>query len=554
MDVLRALEKAALNIRPREVDEISRQETWEIGRNADLLRFASDPGPTLPVMDVETFVRISRDACRVDSMMSTLRTLLDTGSGLQEVFNECLKPVITKLSRGITSTPDELLVLIFNLVGRRDGTKQAVRLSHVSRKFRSIALGEKRLWTTLHSRASKDELEALISRSGQVVDLHVVIHIIAEVTFNLQAFMDICFPTAPRWKSLAVIEVSQFEYGDQRAASVLKTMNRCYDLHLPRLHELQIERYPAFNGDTSISEILFKPTWYSPNLRVLRCNDYTGMPSPSTSFSSLSLFSYVLYADYTDYAIQLRHMFSFLASTPAVTDLELQMDNIGYIENVDQLELAEFICPSVISFGFHLPLYIIGTLSNNFIGMFLRTFRTPNLEQMSVSIDFRAEEFMAHDLEEDRSTELLAELVHALLPDPIAHQRLTSLAFKLSCKMPGACPNNIMTERYSSLRTLPRTFTIPLDKIPNVASLTLTTDTRTLFIRGEPSDPCGLRVLCFRGCEKMDSGLLQEAIQSLKDVGAWGTLERFVVEDCKALEYGVALDLVGAGKLQFLES
>ncbi len=161
-------------------------------------------------------LRISQDVCRVDSMMSTLRTLLDTGTGLQEVFNECLKPVITKLSRGITATPDELLVLIFNLVGRRDGTKQAVRLSHVSRKFRAIALGEKYLWTTLHSRASKDELEALISRSGQVVDLHVVIHVIAEVTFNLQAFMDICFPTAPRWKSLAVIEVSHFEYGDQR--------------------------------------------------------------------------------------------------------------------------------------------------------------------------------------------------------------------------------------------------------------------------------------------------------------------------------------------------
>ncbi len=52
----------------------------------------------------------------------------------------------------------------------------------------------------------------------------------------------------------------------------------------------------------------------------------------------------------------------------------------------------------------------------------------------------------------------------------------------------------------------------------------------------------------------MDSRLLQETIQSLKDVGAWDTLERIVVEDCKALEYGVALDLVGTGKLQFLES
>ncbi len=34
---------------------------------------------------------------------------------------------------------------------------------------------------------------------------------------------------------------------------------------------------------------------------------------------------------------------------------------------------------------------------------------------------------------------------------------------------------------------------------------------------------------------------------NLKDVGAWDTLERVVVDDCKALEYGVALDVVGRG-------
>ncbi len=41
------------------------------------------------------------------------------------------------------------------------------------------------------------------------------------------------------------------------------------------------------------------------------------------------------------------------------------------------------------------------------------------------------------------------------------------------------------------------------------------------------------------------AGFLEETIESLKDVGAWDTLERIVVEDCKALGYGVALDLVG---------
>lgn len=43
----------------------------------------------------------------------------------------------------------------------------------------------------------------------------------------------------------------------------------------------------------------------------------------------------------------------------------------------------------------------------------------------------------------------------------------------------------------------------------------------------------------YRRCENTDGGVLQGTIQSLKkDVGAWDTLERFVVEDCEALEHG----------------
>ena len=33
MDVLRALEKAALKIKPEEIKEISRWESWDVGRN-----------------------------------------------------------------------------------------------------------------------------------------------------------------------------------------------------------------------------------------------------------------------------------------------------------------------------------------------------------------------------------------------------------------------------------------------------------------------------------------------------------------------------------------
>ncbi len=78
---------------------------------------------------------------------------------------------------------------------------------------------------------------------------------------------------------------------------------------------------------------------------------------------------------------------------------------------------------------------------------------------------------MARDLEEDRSTELLAELAHAMLPDSVAHRRLTSLTFKLTYKIPRVEPGVMMKrekDRILSLRTLPRTFTIPLIKSPTL--------------------------------------------------------------------------------------
>ncbi len=57
----------------------------------------------------------------------------------------------------------------------------------------------------------------------------------------------------------------------------------------------------------------------------------------------------------------------------------------------------------------------------------------------------------------------------------------------------------------------------------------------------------------FRDCAKgYYRDILRATVQSLKDVGAWDTLEGVVVEDCKGLGYEEALDAVGKEKLLFL--
>ncbi len=110
-------------------------------------------------------------------MVPMLKVLLDTALGIQKAIDKCLKPIVSKLSEGIKSLPYELLALIFTFAGRLDGRKQAVRLSHVSRRFRAVALGEPSLWTTMHSNARKDELETFMSRCGQETDPHIIFDI-----------------------------------------------------------------------------------------------------------------------------------------------------------------------------------------------------------------------------------------------------------------------------------------------------------------------------------------------------------------------------------------
>ncbi len=50
---------------------------------------------------------------------------------------------------------------------------------------------------------------------------------------------------------------------------------------------------------------------------------------------------------------------------------------------------------------------------------------------------------------------------------------------------------------------------------------------------------------------EMDAGILQETIQSLKDVDVWEALNRIVIEKCDSLDYGAALEVVGNERLHF---
>jgi len=44
---------------------------------------------------------------------------------------------------------------------------------------------------------------------------------------------------------------------------------------------------------------------------------------------------------------------------------------------------------------------------------------------------------------------------------------------------------------------------------------------------------------------------MQKTIESLKDVDAWDTLDRVVIEICDSLEYNTAFEAIGKERLRF---
>ncbi len=72
-------------------------------------------------LDASSISALLSSAHELDTMVSILKPLLSIALDLQEEYKQTLDPVIAKLSRGITSLPNELLHLIFEFAVRTDG-------------------------------------------------------------------------------------------------------------------------------------------------------------------------------------------------------------------------------------------------------------------------------------------------------------------------------------------------------------------------------------------------------------------------------------------------
>ncbi|TDL21211.1 hypothetical protein BD410DRAFT_308177 [Rickenella mellea] len=100
------------------------------------------------------------------------------------------KPLV--LEDGIKRLPDDILAIIFEATRHfsGDGPNQfAVCLSHVSRRFRSVALATHLLWTTIRNNYGENQTREFISRSGRL-DLDIKIPRKSGIELFLKDFLE----------------------------------------------------------------------------------------------------------------------------------------------------------------------------------------------------------------------------------------------------------------------------------------------------------------------------------------------------------------------------
>ncbi len=453
-------------------------------------------------------------------MKSILEGLTASVSELQTRFKRRLEPISSKLSRGLASLPDELLASICVLAASsQEGAtqKHAVWLSHVSRRFRGVVTRERSLWTVLHSNASKEEVETIISRSGGDSDLHVVLHSLAEYRMDkFVSFLAECVPTAPRWATLKVVSNGR---GD--LDGTMRYLFVRFQLDLPRMREFLIEQgLPNLGAFGDLWEpVKFIPSWATPSIRSIRCIEY--IPQRSSTYSSITSFTTLLSLVSDRYPAVLNELLAFLVSLPNIADLDLTV--ITSVDVFQPLQLNNILCPSITSLALKFPSFILSSESEAFLRPFIRSLHMPNLIILSAFIEFRFD-----DLVSVQTLGALSTLLFNLLPDRAVHSNLTTL----NLEMAHTEQEDHCQPRLASGIPEYHTLVVPLGFMPYTSTVSLKVFMPVIFSRATRGD-CALRKLQLRGSrwERLDVGNLERLLESLKGTGAWDTLDAVEVEE-----------------------
>jgi len=441
----------------------------------------------------------------------------------------------------------------------------AIRLSHVSRQFRSLSLRCPTLWINIHGSMLPEAILAFLERSRDA-DLRLAFIVdgkevrsthddAAEMCFRCNVLFDAASPHSKRWQSIHIIPdlnafteyypVSRWQTARLRCSLALQ------EGPFPRLQYLDArfnEPIPMHKG--------FYSGWDAPGLReVIVAN-----ASPCTfHFASITKFTLV----WDRWSLQNpsieSDLLAFLQSTPSLKDLSFRIDRSGIglldfgslrFEETQALEL-----PNITSLS-------LSTVSLSMAPTFhalLDRLYLPNISRLAVHAGVDA-----HGLKGARlvSSDLQTFLwLLSMIPDPALNQRPRDVELRIFAG----------TEHNYRERQMQ----IPFIKLEHVENLTLETDMRLVwsFSGDSHSDspdtwasdfdfltltnasvyPINLRSLRLERCLKVEPDLVRVLVETLRQQGRGDGFETVSAFKCDpALKSGLDESLP-QGRLQWLE-
>ncbi|KLO08304.1 hypothetical protein SCHPADRAFT_944573 [Schizopora paradoxa] len=571
--VLKALEKAARmpNLHMVDLNEVFRWENWRAYRNINKDIYPFENELESQIVNADLTSRFMASAFEIDAMISMLNTLLDFAYGFQEQFKLSQERLVSKLSKGFGSLPDELVSKIFQFAvweEREYGGKQAIWLSQVSRRYRVLSLETRSLWTTLHSRDSDGRLEMFISRAGPNEEFHVFLH--SESFFNPYLFARKCHSTMSRWKTLTLTQEDQDWYSERLSYGGVENILESLLGFLGK-NGMQFEMLEDLDicGDRSDYYGRLESgnlRWATSKLRTLRCSYF--LPSPSDNFSSVTSFACTQSISSGYEKSPLKWIFAFLSAMPKLSffDLEVYDATATYSGSNDLLVLPTCEKPSITSFHLRLRNFDLSKFEaeSSCITKLVNVLRMPSLKDLSISIGVCARSygnyypFVNSGRSQEKSTKwsrALYNASHALLPDHFTDSaQLASLSYEVWLDGHGH------TDSPPALNG--RVFHIPLHRILDVSNMTVTSFVPVLFTQGfgdENLQPTGfgessrLRELKFIGCENMTEEDIRWTVRSLRLIGVLKNIVRVIVKDCDKIVYDDIVGVVGEERLHFLD-
>ncbi|KLO16156.1 hypothetical protein SCHPADRAFT_887924 [Schizopora paradoxa] len=557
-EVLSVLEDVARlpNLRSIDLQEEFRWEKWSIFQDIyeDGDAFAEDIASRF--INSNSTSRFMSSLFQLDNVVSILDVLSSLAKGLQAHLKPSRDSIVTKLSKGISSLPKEILIKIFQMAVWGEGSgagQQAILLSQVSHEFREITLQTRDLWTTLNSYDPPLLLEMFISRAGLSEEYHVFFHPCTEFgKDDVAHFADTCQSSIPRWKTLTVKQSVQESLAVDGAGKFLDSLTDYFEennLKLSSLEELNVLGYWGLYQYSSLGAY----KWAS-RLHSVRCTFILLHPTPA-NLESVSTFFISLNIELS--IQQLTRLLDLLRVMPVLSSLELDLLGV----NISSSHLALSRCQTSRITSFHLRLRALRLekfqAEHSCVSLLMDALRMPSLEELHISVvvwDLHLDDDRLNSAERINR---LSSLSRSLLPFHLSNcSRLTSLSYDVSIDEDwNSMPSDYHIPPDSTL------LIIPFDRISHIPTVEFSSLGRVVFVHeaGEEdlrnigaSTQCRLQEMKFVGCKDMVPGDLKRAIDSMESLGVWNSVKRVVMENCAHLSYDEVVDVVGKEKLYCL--